>query len=230
MLGLDRQCGSRKSSAGGGCPRCHPPPRGLPPGRALPDAACRLPSNGRHVCGGWGHGVYCLEMKVQVVSKRCGSEGCPGPAAEDPCVCARVDRLVLWQARPQGAWFLSSGPPRLASRFLSTCCCGAAHCPPGCSLPSGQGPAPHWCCYASAEIGTPRGTGHTGLPTLWVWGDPPGPCPGLQRRVGPGCHSHGAPSFLGPGDTLAPPAPLKKTSAVVTDVLFRLRWCVWAGL
>lgn len=76
----------------------------------------------------------------------------------------------------------------------------------------------------------PPGIGLMGLPTLWVWRDSPGPCPGLQRGVGPGCHSHGAPSFLGAGNTSAPPASLKKTSARVTDVLFRLRWRVWAGL
>ena len=149
MLGLDRQRGSRKSSAGG-CPRCHPPARGLPPGRALPSAGCRLPLNGRRVCGGWDHRVYCLEMKVHVVSKQCGSEGCPAPAAEDPRVCARVDRLVLLQARPRGAWFLASGPagsvigpsgpPPLASHFLCTCCRGAARfsraalCPQGRAL------------------------------------------------------------------------------------------------
>lgn len=156
VLGLDRHHGSRKSSAAGR-PRCHPPPRGLLPGRVLPSAGCRLPLNGRCVCGGWGHGVYCLEVKVQVVSKQCGSEGCPAPAAEDPRVCALVDSPVLLQARPQGAWFLSSGPPPLASRFLSTCCRGAARCLPDCSLPTGQGPAPHRHRYAFVEIGAPRG-------------------------------------------------------------------------
>lgn len=34
---------------------------------ALPSAGCRLPLNGRRVCGARGHGVYCLEVKVQVV-------------------------------------------------------------------------------------------------------------------------------------------------------------------
>ena len=75
VLGLDRKRGSRKNSAGvGGCPRCHPPPCGLPPGRALLNAGCRLPLNGRRVCGGWGDGVYCLEVKIQVVSKQCRAE------------------------------------------------------------------------------------------------------------------------------------------------------------
>ena len=41
----------------GGRPRCHPPPCGLPPGRALLSASCCLPLNGRRVCGGWETGL-----------------------------------------------------------------------------------------------------------------------------------------------------------------------------
>lgn len=125
---------------------------------------------------------------------------------------------------PAGSALGPSGPPRLplAVHLLP-------HCPlsPGLLSARSTGPCTPLALLSIRRDWGPPGDRTHGSASALGRGDALGLRPGLQQGVGPGHCSHGAP-FLGPSNTLAPLASLKKTSAGVTDVL-RLPMSVWAG-
>lgn len=104
------------------------------------------------------------------------------------------------------------------------------HCPlsPGLLSARSTGPCTPLALLSIRRDWGPPGNRTHGSASALGWGDALGLRPGLQQGVGPGRCCHGAPPFLGPSNTSAPLASLKKTGAGVTDV-FRLPMSVWAG-